>query len=429
MQKANFFFCITFFTSHDTDKLRHSHTQRERECEREREKEREKIHTYTDTDIMEGGHQMEDDVERAANANNNSVLLEEDDFLTGFEKNIPVELVQTLKTSSFTQKLFVGVLVFNHLVYWFVPNSQDFLALIPDKTIPTHFWNVFSAGYFETNPLNLLFSCFMLIFIGKFVEASWDAVEFCKFILVTNACIGATTFVIMFILYVVTRDQYFLFAKISGFHGVIAALLVALLQLSPDECVAFNLPKWIPSFAHPPQSVRNKHLILMYVSCTLGWCIFRGAEHHSFGIWLFDIIGATMAWTYLRFFQQIKGREGYGDSSPLFAFHMLFPPGIRYVVLKFISTPLYYVFCNARAREEAALEGENSTTYSSTKSNNVLSKILHFKKNTMTTTTPSPPTTGDGADNADDPEMKRKNELAERATKLVEQRMLNSSSA
>jgi hypothetical protein len=167
----------------------------------------------------------------------------------------------------------------------------------------------------------------------------------------------------------------------------------------------------------------------MYVSCTLGWCIFRGAEHHSFGIWLFDIIGATMAWTYLRFFQQIKGREGYGDSSPLFAFHMLFPPGIRYVVLKFISTPLYYVFCNARAREEAALEGENSTTYSSTKSNNVLSKILNFKKNATTTTTPSPPTTDDGVDNADDPEMKRKNELAERATKLVEQRMLNSSSA
>ena len=65
---------------------------------------------------MEGGHQMEDDVERA-NANNNSVLLEEDDFITGFEKNIPVELVQTLKTSSFTQKFFIGVLVFNHQAY------------------------------------------------------------------------------------------------------------------------------------------------------------------------------------------------------------------------------------------------------------------------------------------------------------------------
>jgi hypothetical protein len=390
-----------------------------------------------------GGRVGNDDIEQTANYEK-SVLLsttEEDDFLSDVEKNIPVELMQTLKTSSFTQKFFVGVLVFNHLVYWFVPNSQDFLALIPDKTIPTHFWNVFSAGYFETNPLNLLFSCFMLIFIGKFVEASWDPVEFCKFIVVTNACIGATTFVIMFVLYVVTRDQYFLFAKISGFHGVIAALLIALLQLSPDDCVAFNLPNWIPKFAHPPQSVRNKHLILMYVSCTLGWCIFRGAEHHSFGIWLFDIIGATMAWTYLRFFQQIKGREGYGDSSPLFAFHMLFPPGVRYVVLKFISTPLYYVFCNARAREEAALARESSTN-SSTKSSNVLSKILNLRKNAYLTqskttpvsdansTTTSPSTTGDdGSDKADDSETKRKNELAERAKKLVEQRMLNSSSA
>ncbi len=100
-----------------------------------------------------------------------------------------------------------------------------------------------------------------------------------------------------------------------------------------------------------------------------------------FGVWLFDIIGATMAWTYLRFFQQIKGREGYGDNSPLFAFHMLFPPGIRYVVLKFISTPLYYVFCNARAREEAALARDSSTYNSSTKSSHVLSKILNFKRN------------------------------------------------
>ena len=386
---------------------------------------------------MESEQQMDTEYERSVNADNNSVLLatEEEDFISEVEKNIPVELLHTLKTSSFTQKFFVGVLVFNHLVYWFVPNSENFLALIPDKTIPTHFWNVFSAGYFETNPLNLLFSCFMLIFIGKFVEASWDAVEFCKFIVITNASIGASTFVIMFILYVITRDQYFLFAKISGFHGVIAALLIALLQLSPDECVAFNLPKWIPSFAHPPQSLRNKHLILMYVSCTLGWCIYRGAEHHSFGIWLFDIIGATMAWTYLRFFQQIKGREGYGDNSPFFAFHMLFPPGIRYVVLKFISTPLYYVFCNARAREQAALARDSSTYNSSTKSSRVLSKILNFKRNAPTTSPASDAelattmTTNDSASDTNDPETKRKNELAERAKKLVEERMLNSSSA
>ena len=107
---------------------------------------------------MESGQQIDTEYERSVNADNNSVLLatEEEDFISEVEKNIPVELLHTLKTSSFTQKFFVGVLVFNHLVYWFVPNSENFLALIPDKTIPTHFWNVFSAGYFETNPLNCL---------------------------------------------------------------------------------------------------------------------------------------------------------------------------------------------------------------------------------------------------------------------------------
>jgi len=114
---------------------------------------------------------------------------------------------------------------------------------------------------------------------------------------------------------------------------------------------------------------------------------------------------------------------------------MLFPPGIRYVVLKFISTPLYYVFCNARAREEAALARDNSTYNSSTKSSHVLSKILNFKRNAPTTSPASDAesattlTTDDSASDTNDPETKRKNELAERAKKLVEERMLNSSSA
>jgi hypothetical protein len=38
-------------------------------------------------------------------------------------------------------------------------------------------------------------------------------------------------------------------------------------------------------------------------------------------------------------------------------------------------------------------------------------------------------TTNDNASDTSDPETKRKNELAERAKKLVEERMLNSSSA
>ena len=105
------------------------------------------------------------------------------------------------------------------------------------------------------------------------------------------------------------------------------------------------------------------------------------------------------------------------------------------MVLKFISTPLYYVFCNARAREEAALARDSSTYNSSTKSSHVLSKILNFKRNAPTTSPASDAesattmTTNDSASDTNDPETKRKNELAERAKKLVEERMLNSSSA
>ena len=61
---------------------------------------------------MESEQQMDTEYERSVNADNNSVLLatEEEDFISEVEKNIPVELLHTLKTSSFTQKFFVGVL-------------------------------------------------------------------------------------------------------------------------------------------------------------------------------------------------------------------------------------------------------------------------------------------------------------------------------
>ena len=61
---------------------------------------------------MESEQQMDTEYERSVNADNNSVLLatEEEDFISEVEKNIPVELLHTLKASSFTQKFFVGVL-------------------------------------------------------------------------------------------------------------------------------------------------------------------------------------------------------------------------------------------------------------------------------------------------------------------------------
>ena len=41
----------------------------------------------------------------------------------------------------------------------------------------------------------------------------------------------------MYVLYVVTQSQFYIFAKFSGFHGVLVALTVALRQQLPEERV------------------------------------------------------------------------------------------------------------------------------------------------------------------------------------------------
>ena len=82
-----------------------------------------------------------------------------------------------------------------------------------------------------------MFDVLMLMYLGRQVEPIWGASEFVHYIVVVNAAVGICTFVTMFVLYIITRSQFYLFAKFSGFHGILAALMVALRQLLPDEHV------------------------------------------------------------------------------------------------------------------------------------------------------------------------------------------------
>jgi len=44
---------------------------------------------------------------------------------------------------------------------------------------------------------------------------AWGAAEFVHFVVVVNLAVGACTFVTMYFLYIVTRSQFYLFAKFS----------------------------------------------------------------------------------------------------------------------------------------------------------------------------------------------------------------------
>ena len=83
--------------------------------------------------------------------------------------------------------------------------------------------------------MQCLVDVLVVLFLGKIIEPIWGSKEFLKFIAVVNASIGFCTFVLMFILYVFTRSEDILYAQLGGFHGMVAAFLVAIKQLMPEQ--------------------------------------------------------------------------------------------------------------------------------------------------------------------------------------------------
>lgn len=121
-----------------------------------------------------------------------------------------------------------------------------------------------TAGYYEMGLVGAAVDMLGLMYLGRLVEPIWGASELIHFVVVVNLCVGACTFVTMYTLYVITRSQFYLFAKFSGFHGILAALMVALRQLLPEERVP--LPPPLGSVFR----VRNKHLPGIYCTVRVG---------------------------------------------------------------------------------------------------------------------------------------------------------------
>jgi len=238
--------------------------------------------------------------------------------------------VQGSTTSS---KVISVVLVSGFLLYTLFPSAALTFALIPDRTLPS-VWNLVTAGYFEMSPFSVAFDTAALMLLGRRVEPIWGASEFVKFIMVVNVFVGCSTFSIMYILYVLTRDNFYLYAKFGGFHGVIAGLLVAVKQLTPEE-------ELIP-FGPESLRLRSKHFLGLYVLGTLLWCIVSGGQHHHIGLYLFVLFGVYIGWMYLRYFQVTP--SGVGDPSAEFAFETLFPEPMQPVMMR-LGAAMYTVFC------------------------------------------------------------------------------------
>lgn len=275
--------------------------------------------------------------------------------------NAKKELDVLLKTSTPPTKAIATVLVASYLLFLVMPWTSTYLALMPEKTVPC-VWNVLTSGFYEMNLVGAAIDVLGVLYLGRTLEPIWGAGELMHFVLLVQTSVGIASFVSMYVAYVLSSDQFYLFAKFSGFHGVLAGLLVAVRQQLPDERVP--VPAQIARLA-PDAQLRNRHLPGLYCAGVLAFCVLSGAKHHHVGLFLFSLYGAYAAWAYLRWFQLhpartvvgtgvarqlVRGAEvdRWGDDRHDFDFAEQFPSAVRPACVA-ATDPLHAIFCDPTA--------------------------------------------------------------------------------
>jgi hypothetical protein len=177
-------------------------------------------------------------------------------------------------------------------------------------------WNVVTAGFVELHLLSVrhtrarlrlrsfslsralspsltqaVFNAACLLLLLRLVEPRWGGAETLRFALLANAGAGVATFVILFLVYVVTRNDYLLYAQVAGGQALVAALLVAVKQLLPEQ-------ELVLGGAGGPR-LRGKHAASVFLAVFAAVCIVRGDAPTA----LHAAAGAAAGWVYLRHFQ------------------------------------------------------------------------------------------------------------------------------
>eukprot|EP00966_Prymnesium_polylepis_P282045 6517656-Prymnesium_polylepis.1 len=117
-----------------------------------------------------------------------------------------------------------GLLVVGHLVLRILPDDlATGIFLVPGYTI-TRPWQVVTAGYFDDSLLNVALAVPVLLYCGQRLRSTWGDRELARFVLLVNLLQACATWIVMILLYIVFRAEHFLFARLGGVTGMIAAL-------------------------------------------------------------------------------------------------------------------------------------------------------------------------------------------------------------
>ena len=224
-------------------------------------------------------------------------------------------LAVSLATRALLALLVLGYV--GHVV--FGQRGDLFFALVCRKTVP-RVWNVLTCSFWEQSLPALCVSVACLATLSRVLEPLWGTAEFMRFVLATAASVGCATFASLFVLYIVTQDIFYLNATVSGFHGVVAALLVAARQLMPNEA-PFPLMPWL----------RVRWLAQLYLLGSVIVAVASGAKHHHIGLSLMVLYGVFSGWVYLRFLHRLPSvsAAAAGDQSEEMSWESLFPQPLQ----------------------------------------------------------------------------------------------------
>ena len=148
-----------------------------------------------------------------------------------------------------------------------------------------------------------------------------------RFIVLTNLLQGCATWIAMITLYILFREEHFLFARLGGLTGIIGGLSVALKQCALSNGLTLPL---VDSLRDPgaaqfaSQCMAHAPLLALAWAAVVLLCTHSGPPDEL----LFAANGILFGWAYLRYYQPREAGM-FGDPSEGFAFARLFPAPVQ----------------------------------------------------------------------------------------------------
>ncbi|CAL8468418.1 g7958 [Coccomyxa elongata] len=214
-------------------------------------------------------------------------------------------------------KVIAGGIVLGYLIQLVLPSTRGVLALVPGRFIPC-VWNIFTAGFLEVHFYKVIFSVLSCLALARIIEPVWGSSEFLKFLAATNVATGGATLFSLYIFFALTqyseKSGDLLYKEVSGFEGIVAACLVAIKQIMPDNEIM--LLTGVIRF-------RVKHLPSLFLVLAVAGSFLLGT---SLSTVPFVCFGTYFAWVYLRFLQYKPELSARGDPfNEDFRFASFFP--------------------------------------------------------------------------------------------------------